>query len=302
MRWLGLDISNLLHRTFFVDRGTNDESELAGLACHMALTSMHKFYKKHKPDRVVMFFDRSSWRKKYTASELCVSGRLYKGNRRKDMSPAQIAKFQKFMELVKEFEELITCHTTIVTLQADLLEADDLMAGFVQQLPADDSIVLITADSDMWQLLKYKNVQIYTPNDKLITLEEYDHDPEYYLFQKCVRGDMTDNIQSAFPRVRATRIKQAYSDEYARVQLMQETWTDHENRKFTVQDLYEENRMLIDLSAQPAFIRDKITQTIKEELNAEKRFSMMHLLRYLKKYELTKISQNVDTYLSLLSK
>ncbi|TFH08230.1 MAG: hypothetical protein E4H14_06805, partial [Candidatus Thorarchaeota archaeon] len=109
MKYLVFDISNLLYRTFFAQRQENDET-LAGLATHSALVTLNKYFRQHKPDRVVMAFDRSSWRKDYTASPECLSKKPYKGNRRKDMSPAQQAKFQRFMNHLSEFETLIRKH------------------------------------------------------------------------------------------------------------------------------------------------------------------------------------------------
>ena len=53
MRYLVFDISNLLYRTFFVQRQENDET-LAGIAAHSALVTLNKYFKKYKPDRVVM--------------------------------------------------------------------------------------------------------------------------------------------------------------------------------------------------------------------------------------------------------
>ena len=32
-------------------------------------------------------------------------------------------------------------------------------------------------------------------------------DPEWLLFEKCIRGDSSDNVFTAFPKVRKTKIK-----------------------------------------------------------------------------------------------
>jgi 5'-3' exonuclease len=302
MRYIVFDISNLLYRTFHVKKN-EDDGTIAGLATHMALTTLNKYFKQFKPDRVVMAFDRSSWRKEYTASDECVSKKPYKGNRRKDMSPAQQAKYQRFLNHLSEFETLISKHTTIVTLHEDKLEADDLIAGFVQIYSSDeDEIIIISSDSDMLQLKRYPGVKVISPaTDKEATLEEYDADPELFLFIKCMRGDDTDHVQSARPRVSAVRLKKAYNDPFERVQLMKETWSDHRG-EFLVEDLYKENQLLIDLAKQPSEIRAKILTAVEEAMNKEREFSMFFIMKFIGKYELNKIKDNIDHYLPMLSK
>lgn len=303
--FLCFDISNLLHRTFFAQTNENDET-LAGMASHMALTTLNKYYKQFKPrKKVVMCFDRSSWRKEYTSERPFL--KPYKGNRRKDMTPAQQAKYERFLSHLAEFESLIIQHTTIVALVGEGLEADDLLAGFVQMHP-NDEIIIISTDSDLAQLLKHANVRLISPaiDSDQKTLDKFDGDPDYYLFQKCVRGDITDNIQSAYPRVRSTRIKEIYEnavdgDGYKFVNFMKETWTDHMKRTFTVEEMFRHNQTLIDLEKQPSEIRELITATLEEELNMKKQFSYFHILKFIGKYELVKIKENIENFIPLLS-
>lgn len=303
MKYLVFDISNLLYRTFFVQRQEDDET-LAGLATHTALVMLNKYYKQHKPDRVVMAFDRKSWRKDYTASEQCISKKPYKGNRRQDMTPAQQLKYQRFLEHMREFEALIAEQTTILTLVEETLEADDLIAGFCQIEAGDDNeIVIISTDTDLLQLLQYTNVRIVSPaNDKEQTLDEFNNDPHYYVFTKCLRGDPTDNVQSAFPRVSSKRIAKAYTDSFERVQLMMETWTNQDKVEFRVKDLFEENEKLINLAKQPPAIRKLILESVSAALEKERKFSMFFILKFLGKYKLNKIKESLDQYIPMLSK
>lgn len=303
MKYLVFDISNLLYRTFFVQRD-EDHTTLAGLATHTALVMLNKYFKKYKPDRVVMAFDRQSWRKEYTASEACLSKKPYKGNRRKDMTPAQQIKYKHFLDHMNEFEAMIASHTTIMTLVHERLEADDVIAGFCQRLQhTDDEITLISSDTDMLQLLRYPNVQIINPaTDKPAELADFNDDPLFYLFTKCLRGDPTDNVQSAYPRVQSTRIKKAYNDPFERVQLMKESWTNENKTTFMVEKLYEENQLLIDLEKQPADIRALIEETVTEALEKKPSFSMFFILKYIGKYKLVKIRESLDQYIPMLSK
>lgn len=302
--WLVFDISNILYRTFFSQKDETDEV-LAGLATHSALTTLNKYFKAYKPTKgVVMAFDRSSWRKTYTASEECISKKPYKGNRRKDMTPSQKEKYARFIDHLAEFEALIIEHTTIVTLAYDSLEADDLIAGFCQ-LHSDESepIIVITADSDMLQLAKNPGVTIVSPaTDKPQSLDEYFNDPEYYVFLKCLRGDPTDNIQSAYPRVRSARVRKAYEDPFERVQMMKETWTSPEGTEFVVEKLFAENELLINLEKQPEDIRDLIEAVVTVSVGKKRQFSMFHLMKFIGKYKLNRIKESIDQYIPLLSR
>jgi 5'-3' exonuclease len=294
----------MLYRTFFVQKQESDET-IAGLATHTGLVTLNKYFKKFKPDRVVMAFDRASWRKEYTASELCLSKKPYKGNRRKDMTPAQEAKYARFKAHISEFENLIAEHTTIISLAEERCEADDLIAGFCQHMKGndDDEIIIISADSDLLQLTRYGNVKVISPaNDKEQSLADYNDDPLYYLFQKCVRGDPTDNVQSAYPRVQSKRIEKAYNDPFERVQLMKERWTNENKVEFLVEKIFEENQLLIDLEKQPADIRALIENNVKEALEKERQFSMFFILKFIGKYKLNRIKESIDQYIPLLSR
>jgi len=300
-KYLIFDMSNVLYRTFFVHPHEDDDT-LAGLAMHSALMSLNKYFKQHKPDKVVMAFDSSSWRKDYTASSICISKKPYKGNRRKDMSPSQQQKYTRFIDHLREFEALMSDYTTVICLRGDKLEADDLIAGFIQAHP-DDQLILISSDSDMLQLLIHDNLQIISPQtDKAQSLEDYNNDARYYLFTKCIRGDATDNVQSALPRVRTKRIQQAYNDPFERVQLMKETWKDHEGNEYRVEELYEENQLLIDLTQQPDPIRIKMADVIKEATSKKQKYSHFHVLKFVGKYDLEKIKASIDQFIPMLSR
>ena len=109
--------------------------------------------------------------------------------------------------------------TNCTVLQDNQLEADDLIAGWVQEHPNDDHVI-ISSDSDFAQLIT-PNVKQYNGISNVLTTHEgYYTDtkepiidkktgepkkapnPQWLLFEKCMRGDPTDNVFSAFPKVR----------------------------------------------------------------------------------------------------
>jgi 5'-3' exonuclease len=308
---LVFDITNMLYRTFFVNKMKHSVEESAGLAHHSALITLNKYFRNFKPHKVVMAFDRTSWRKAYTADEeLCISGKPYKGNRRQNMTPAEKEMFAKFTRHLKDFEDMMDRKTSVVCLAGDGLEADDLIAGVVEEF-ADEEVIIVSADKDLIQLLRNENVKLIDPatgEDRRKLLDkDYDGDVDYFMFEKCVRGDTGDNVQSAFPGVRKTRIKKAYTDAFEQVNMMNETWTighvgDDDYKEFIVKELFEENKLLMDLSAQPDVIKDRIKQTIESGFEDPGAYSHFHFLKFLGKYELKKISEQVDNFVKMLSR
>ena len=307
---LVFDISNMLYRTFFVNKTKHSAEESAGLAHHAALITLNKYFRNFKPHKVVMAFDRTSWRKAYTADELCISGKPYKGNRRQNMTPAEKEMFAKFIQHINDFEDMITKQTSVICLAGDGLEADDLIAGVAETFP-DDEVIIVSADKDLIQLLRGINVKLIDPatgkDRRKLLNDDYNGDVDYFMFEKCIRGDTGDNVQSAFPGVRKTRIKKAYADSFEQVNLMNESWSMGAKgtdgyKEFLVKELFEENKLLMDLTAQPPIIRDRVRETIEQGFDDPGEYSHFHFLKFLGKYELKRISEQVDNFVQMLSR
>lgn len=301
---LCVDMSNLLYRTFYAHKG-EDDITLAGLAHHMALTTLNKYFKAFKPHKLVLCFDRPNWRKEYTQSDDCVSKKLYKGNRRKKMTQKEKEKYQTFLNHLAEFEDMMKEHSSSVVLAADKLEADDLISGVVQvaSLDHDTEIIIVSGDKDLIQLLGYKNVKLINPaTGKERDLKEWNNDAEFFLFEKCIRGDLGDNVQSAFPRCRKNKIVAAFNDDLNRANLMHETWTHPDGREMIVRDLFKENQLLMDLRCQPAKIQKLIIKTVIDGMSNPGRFSYFQFVRFCGKYDLKKITEHAELFTSMLSR
>jgi len=300
--YLLLDISNLLYRSYFANRDETDDITIGGMAMHGAFLTIRKYYNLYKPKKkIIMCFDRKNWRKEYTKSENCISGKIYKGHRRKDMTRSQREKYERFLEHVNEFEELIRQYTSIVCLAKEKLEADDLVAGFIKKYKNDKTTVIST-DKDFLQLLRNPNVILIDPatGDKR-TLSEWNNDVDYFLFTKMLRGDAGDNVQSSYPRVRQTRIEKAFHDPIERVNMMNESWTNHQGREIIVGDLFKENQILMDLNKQPNEIKDLINETVSYEMKNPGTYSHFYFVKFLGKYNMKRLSSQAESYAKMLS-
>lgn len=303
-KYLVLDMHNLFHRSYFAvsnDRSHVNEDHV-GLTFHSALFTLRRLHTLFRPSKTVAVFDEGeSWRSLYTKTDDCISQKIYKDHRRKGMTKSQKEAYMAFRRSVHEFRSLLDERTKIICLSRNLLEADDLIASFVHSFPLDTKLV-VSSDSDMLQLLAEPNTQIIDPvTAKKRTLEEYDRSPRYFLFEKCIRGDVSDNVQSAFPGVRKTRIKEAFKDQFVLANLMGEKWTSHDGREFVVRDLYEENQMLIDLSMSPESVREMAKETVMEAVNRERKYSDFHMLKFLGQKGLKNIAEDLGQFTKIFA-
>jgi 5'-3' exonuclease len=207
------------------------------------------------------------------------------------------------------------------------LEADDLIAGWVQAHP-DDHHTIVSSDTDFQQLLaenvnQYNGITdqlwttegVYDKKGDLVidkkTKEPKEVNPTWMLFEKCMRGDTSDNVFSAYPGVRKKGTKnkigllEAFEDKDKKGfnwnNMMLQRWTDHNGEEHRVLDDYSRNVTLIDLTAQPDDIKQKIAETIAEASEV-KSVSMVgaKFLKFCGKYELNKLSDEAQRYADLL--
>ena len=297
-----VDVSNLLHRTFYVHAKEEFEN-LVGLAYKSTFITLNMYYNNLRPDVIVLAFDgKNNWRKVYTASKLCISKRAYKGTRRQNLTPSQRERYELYLKFVDDFEDLLRKHTSIVCMKGDGLEADDVISAFVETYAVNENnkVTIISQDKDLYQLLKNESVQIIDPASKEVITSK-DIDVDFFLFEKCFRGDQSDNVQNAYPGVHKKTLEKAFKDSYERVNLLKNTWKDANDNEYNVEDLYEENRLLMDLSQQPSYIRGRMAEVVTESFKARSKYSHFHFLGFIGKYKLKEVSKKIEHLIPMLS-
>lgn len=302
------DGNNLCNIHFYGNKNSS-EDEYIGMCFQGMIQGMNFIYEKFKPNRVVVVFDNGSWRKLYTKDlSNCVTHLKYKGTRNNNKSPSEIERRRHLMEKLKEFETVLRDYTNIVTLSGKLLEADDLIAGFVDHYP-DDKHVIVSSDKDFMQLISDR-VELFNPvSGEFRTLDEHLNDANFYLFEKCFRGDKaSDNIMSSYPRLARKKIEQAYTDDYLRTNLLNHQFSvEHINEEgelvkydYTTKDVFEENKYLLCLRSQPDIIKERIKEVINRECGKDKTCSMFHFAKFCSEFDLPNIIKNLDRYTPML--
>jgi 5'-3' exonuclease len=313
-----VDTANTFFRARHVVRGSIEDK--VGMSISTVLSSVRKAWREFNGNHVIFFLEGRSWRKDFYAP--------YKRQRteaRAAQSPREQEEDRVFWETFDQFKDFVTNKTNCTVLQHPQLEADDLIAGWIQSHP-EDTHVIISTDGDFAQLIapnvkQYNGVmQITTTHlgyfdekgkrviDKKTLLPKPEPDPEWLLFEKCMRGDTSDNIFSAYPGVREkgtknkVGLREAFADRdakgYSWNNMMLQKWTDHEGVEHRVLDDYNRNVVLCDLTAQPDNIKSLITETITNATTANKNIPQVgvRLLKYCAEYDLPKISEQVTSY------
>jgi 5'-3' exonuclease len=198
-----------------------------------------------------------------------------------------------------------------------------LIAGWIQN-HSDDNHVIISTDGDFAQLISPRVRQYNGVANMTITHEGYFDDkgrevldkktklpkpapnPQWQLFEKCMRGDTSDNVFSAYPgvRVKGTKnkvgLQEAFEDKntkgYNWNNLMLQRWVDHNKVEHRVLDDYTRNVTLCDLTAQPEHIREEINKTIQSVESKEISQVGMRLMKFCARWDLQRIADQAASF------
>jgi len=318
MTYILVDTANTFFRARHVINGDADIK--LGMAFHITLNSVKKAWQDFGGSHVIFCLEGRSWRKDYYPPYKAQRAAARAAHTEKEADEEKI-----FWEAFDTFKDFIIEKTNCTVMQNPRLEADDLIAGWIQSHP-NDNHVIISTDTDFVQLIapnvkQYNGVMettithegIFDAKGKRVIDKKTQEpkaipDPEWLLFEKCMRGDTSDNVFSAYPGVRTkgtskkVGLTEAFEDRkgrgYAWNNLMLQRWSDHNGEEHRVLEDYERNRRLIDLTHQPDDIKEIITETITTATNANKNISQVgiRLIKFCNLYDLKKIADQAQAY------
>jgi DNA polymerase-1 len=140
-------------------------------------------------------------------------------------------------------------------------EADDLIAIICQNLGKRDQAIIISADTDLYQLISSKVIQ-YNPHKKLVMTSKefrriFSMKPKDFVKVKCIAGCPTDNVRGIY------RVGTLTAISYLIGKINKKTKT-YENIKNGLKDVVKRNRPLVELPFKgikmPEIVRDDISQ------------------------------------------
>jgi 5'-3' exonuclease len=319
MKYLLIDTANMFFRARHAAYRAGDSWEKVGYALHITLASINKVAQRFRADHVIFCLEGRSWRKDFYEP--------YKKNRavaRAALTEAEQEEDKVFWETYDLFTKYLAEQTNCSVIRHEQAEADDIIARWIALHPQDHHTI-ISSDTDFVQLLAPNVDQYNGISDELITLNGVFNDkghavvdkktkepktvpnPQWLLFEKCMRGDVSDNVFSAFPGVRTKGTKnkvglqEAYEDKdkkgYNWNNLMLQRWTDHNGVEHRVLDDYERNRHLIDLTCQPQEIKDKVDGAIHAMISHKDIGQVgVRFMKFCGKFELNRISESAEQY------
>ena len=313
-----VDTANMFFRARHVVRGDSIDIKI-GMAMHIMFNSINKAWKDFDGSHVVFCLEGRSWRKDVYEP--------YKRNRKVTSdarTPKEKEEDEAFWQAFDELYDYLEKKSNCTILQHNQCEADDFIARWIQNHP-DAEHVIISSDSDFYQLINANVTQyngitnqhirtdgVYNDKGKPVMDNKTGEqkqigDPQYLLFEKCIRGDSSDNIFSAFPgaRKKGTKNKigmlEAYADRnnkgFTWNNFMLQRWVDHENVEHRVLEDYHRNKMLIDLTAQPDDIKSILDEAISNKVNTMPKQQIgLHFLRFCGKWDLQRLADKASDH------
>jgi len=205
------------------------------------------------PEKVVIAFDsKNCWR--YSLYK------EYKANRVKQHGKYVLDKkgFNSAIDdMVGDLKAIFPC---IHTLRVDRTEGDDIIAILATHVfnKESEDVIIVSRDSDLNQLISLPNVSQYNPHSKSIVNVL---NPKMELEVKIINGDSGDNIKGI---KRGVGIKK--SSDIVKNSSIDEFIESHDTQleRDTIQEAYNLNRTLIDLSFIPNSLKDDIILAYEE--------------------------------------
>lgn len=343
--YLLIDIYNLFFRGVHATQA-NSIDEKVGLVLHTMFMMLKKAYTMFEPTRLVICAEgHNNWRKKIYPKYK--ANRQEKLDQRTPKEVEEDLALEKaFQELLSFFEQ----STNVEFLRLAGFEADDMIARFVKLHP-NDKKVIVSTDHDFVQLLnnhgtfiyngikevlicdkgivstadnatKNKFVEFELKNDGKISVKDTLATPntriprpdwiEYAKFCKCVRGDVSDNIMSAYPgcRQKSTKNKvglnEAYdgrkTQDFNYVTFMNTTW-EAPDGIHTVEKDVKFNETLIDMDKIPEEFTKQIDDFIinypEKDITTNLTFNLKRLFG---KYQLERLKDYYSVFVTMFSK
>lgn len=244
MKKIYIDYNHLCYRCLFAIKKDILEGNRYNLLRQVILKNIFNLIDKFNPDEVVVAYDHEkNWRKQLFEA--------YKAHRKAKRDPT--IDWEAYYQITSTVFQEIKETFPFLALQVPYLEADDIIGWLVSQDP-ESTKILVTSDTDYFQLMRYPNTKMYdakadkviikTPAEALRCLEI-----------KILSGDkQSDNIPPLYPRLGPkTAEKMLDSDEFEKNMLKE----DFANK-------YKFNQRLIDLTKIPTQLTDYLSIKYRE--------------------------------------
>ena len=243
-----IDFTQTIIASLMVNLKRNEGEISEDFLRYLILNSLRNYQKRYSPTygKIVLCTDAGNpWRRDFFP--------LYKAGRKKarDNDDNDWKLIFDTLQIVKdEIRENFPYHYMYVPN----CEADDIIAVLTQRFHEEEDILKVSGDKDFQQLLKYDNVQQYSPNrNDFITPEG---GAKHFLKEHILKGDKGDGIPNILSNddcldlgIRQTPLRKNILEKYMRISI------ENDDKYFRN---YIRNRTLIDFDLIPNEIIDSI--------------------------------------------
>jgi len=254
-----LDFNQVAISSLFQNININKSSVVTveeDLLRHMILNTIRSIVQYNKAgygEMIICCDNKVYWRKEFFPQ--------YKANRKKDRDNSGLDWESFFVSLNKIKSEIINFMPYKV-IDVYGAEADDVIAVLVKQFHTKEKILVASADKDLSQLQKYKNVHQLNPiAKKKIKID----DPEKFLYEHIIRGDSGDGIPN-FLSEDDTFITGKRQKSITTAKL--NTWLNQKPEDYCDEKMiagFIRNRKLIDFEYIPEVIKNNVMDSYNKE-------------------------------------
>ena len=278
-----IDYSQIALSNIIVQK-LNDESMIR----HMILNSIRMYNKRYRDEygqMVICADGMNTWRRDYFP--------LYKAHRKKNRQESD-QDWNEIFRILHLVKEEIQQNLPYKVIHLEGCEADDIIGTLAlqtQEFGQHEPIMIVSSDKDFIQLQKFKNVKQYSPIQKKMV---NDPNPRSYMFEHIMKGDKGDGIPNVLSpdnaivdEIRQSPMTKKKIEYWAEnVDNLKDVMTTDEYRN------YQRNRKLIDLTAIPDDIQNRIINTYNKQKPAMK----MRVLNYLIKKRCNHLIEVVEEF------
>lgn len=238
----------------------------------------------HKPERVIVAIDsRNYWRKSIYPQ--------YKGNRKSARTRSGID-FDAFFPMMEAFtDELKKVLPNLVYIKVDGAEADDVIAVLTKEVLKNvPYITCLSTDTDLHQLLKYKNYNQYDPIRKHNVSV---FSPTKNLLIKILKGDKGDNISGIKDRMGIKTAKKIIDEGL-------EEYFQKNQKTPQLKENFKRNKILIDLDMIPGDISTTTKKVYSEYVTGK--FDGRKLFSFLIKNNQPRLVEEAQSFIDDLKR
>jgi len=246
-----IDNSQIILSTIFAQYNTPD-AVTVDLVRHLTLSSYRMYRNMFHGEygELVLCQDTSNcWRKEVFPE--------YKHGRKKSREKSQYD-WEGVFDILNIIRNEVKEFLPYKSLAIPRCEADDIIAVLTKNFHQTEKVMIVSSDKDFQQLLRFQNVQQYSPMKRSIIKCE---SPERFLFEHIIKGDTSDGIPNILSDDNTFVFEGKRQKPLSSKKLL--TWKTFSDIPQQYERNIDRNRMLVDLAYIPIDVENSILEEYK---------------------------------------